>query len=98
VKKSPPVAGLQIAVASRRRNSSEYLPGIPALLALLGALRPARSGDFFTTSETITVDPVYDDAEARAVMTAARADYRRHFAGRNCSATRSETGEGLSAP
>jgi hypothetical protein len=53
VKKSPPVAGLQIAVASRRRNSSEYLPGIPALLALLGALRPARSGDFFTISEMV---------------------------------------------
>ena len=53
--KSPPVAGLQIAVASQRRNSSEYLPGILALLALLGALRPAWSGDFFTTSETTAV-------------------------------------------
>ena len=53
MKKSPPVAGLQIAVASRRRKSSEYLPGIPVLLALLGDLRPARSGDFFTTSEIV---------------------------------------------
>jgi len=28
---------------------------------------------------TITVDPVYDAREARAVIEAARADYRRHF-------------------
>ena len=31
------------------------------------------------TKATITVDPVYDAMEARAVITAARADYRRHF-------------------
>ncbi len=31
------------------------------------------------TAATITVDPVYDAAEARAVITAARTDYRRHF-------------------
>jgi inorganic pyrophosphatase len=31
------------------------------------------------TASTITVDPVYDAAEARAVITAARADYARKF-------------------
>ena len=31
------------------------------------------------TAPTITVDPVYDAAEARAVISAARADYARHF-------------------
>lgn len=34
------------------------------------------------TKTTITVDPVYDAMEARAVITAARADYQRHFGGR----------------
>ena len=31
------------------------------------------------TVATITVDPLYDAAEAHAIVTAAREDYRRHF-------------------
>ena len=35
------------------------------------------------TTGRITVDPVYDAAEARAIVTAAVADYQRHFAARS---------------
>jgi inorganic pyrophosphatase len=37
---------------------------------------------------TITVDPVYDAAEARAVITAARNDYAQRFAGAARSGSR----------